>query len=351
MNNKVILHTMQPHEVKIINEQRPEERHTPVMLAQCLEGLNLQQGKCYVDGTLGMGGHSQALLNALTELGETSPRWVGVDQDANALAMAKARLTTALSDIKYTQDIHFLQANYSEIAERLPIFGIEHIDGGLLLDLGVSSYQLDTPERGFSFMRSGQLDMRMDNTNPDLQTAEDLINTASPEELLRILTVYGEERYAYPIVQAIVQDRTTTPWKDTLTLANMVERVYRAKQKGKGAAKETKHPATRTFQALRMAVNRELEHLEVLLESLPTLMGTGSRIVIMTFHSLEDRLVKQTFKPWLGGCVCPPRHPICTCKPTSYFKAINRKPIEATLEETELNPRSRSAKLRVYERI
>jgi 16S rRNA (cytosine1402-N4)-methyltransferase len=318
----------------------PEERHQPVMLDECLDALSLRKGKCYVDGTLGMGGHSQALLSAMVKLGDTSPCWVGVDQDAHALAMAKARLTTSLSDVKMTQQLHFLQANYSEIAERLPVFTIEQIDGGLLLDLGVSSYQLDTPERGFSFMRSSPLDMRMDSTNPNLMTAEQLINTATPEELR-----------AYPIVQAIVEDRTTTPWKDTLALANLVERVYSAKQKGKPHSKESKHPATRTFQALRMAVNRELEHLETLLNSLPQLMAPGSRVAIMTFHSLEDRLVKQTFKAWLGGCTCPPRHPICTCKPQAYFEQINRKPIEASPLEVELNPRSRSAKLRVYERI
>lgn len=320
------------------------------MLTQCLQGLNLQAGKCYVDGTLGMGGHSSAILHELLKQGETAPRWVGVDQDANALAMAKAGLASLLSDFETTTHMHYLQANYSEIAERLPVFGIKALDGGLLLDLGVSSYQLDTPERGFSFMRSGPLDMRMDDSNGRLTTAEHLLNTASSEELLRVLTVYGEERYAYPIVQAIVQDRDSTPWKDTLSLANMIERVYRAKQKGKAAAKETKHPATRTFQALRMAVNGELEHLERLLNSLPRLMAPKSRVVIMTFHSLEDRLVKQTFKAWEGRCVCPPGYPICTCDAETVFKPVNRKPIEASDEEKETNPRSRSAKLRVYER-
>jgi 16S rRNA (cytosine1402-N4)-methyltransferase len=329
----------------------PEARHAPVMREACIEALQVQPDKLYVDGTLGMGGHSEALLQTLHALGEERPQWVGVDQDAAALAMAKERLKPALLPFKAVEGLRFLQANYSEISQRLPVFGIQQINGGLLLDLGVSSYQLDTPERGFSFQTDGPLDMRMDATNAQLMTADILLNTASEQELLHILETYGEERYAYPIVQAIIQDRAHTPWNSTLALAQLVERVYKAKQRGgKGLAKETKHPATRTFQALRMAVNRELEHLETLLHALPALMLPGSRVAIMTFHSLEDRLVKQTFKKWAGACVCPPRYPICQCTPVMLFQAITRKPLEATAEEVAANSRARSARLRVYER-
>jgi 16S rRNA (cytosine1402-N4)-methyltransferase len=337
-------------------EEVPEDltaissKHVPVLLDAVLNGLNLQVAKTYVDGTLGMGGHSQFLLEALHDLGETSPRWVGVDQDARALGMAQERLAPTIAQFKETQHIHFVQSNYSEIPEKLPELGITGIDGGLLLDLGVSSYQLDTADRGFSFMRSGPLDMRMNGTDDDIPTAADILNTASFEELCRIFELYGEEKYAYPIAKAIVEDRAESPWHDTLDLAKLVERIYRLKQKS-GKAKEAKHPATRVFQALRMAVNGELEHLESTLNALSALMQAGSRVAIITFHSLEDRLVKQTFKPWLDGCVCPPQFPICTCGKTPLFKAVNRKPLEASELEKDDNPRSRSAKLRVYSRL
>jgi len=326
------------------------KRHAPVLLTECLTGLNIHPDKLYVDGTLGMGGHSEAILNALAAAGATVPQWIGVDQDVNALAMAKQRLAPSIESHGSQEHIHFLQANFSEIPERLPVFGIHQISGGILLDLGVSSYQLDTAARGFSFMRSGPLDMRMEGLESNSPSAADFLNTESMDELVRIFTVYGEERYAFPIAKAIVEDREETPWTDTLALANLSERVYRAKQRG-GKAKENKHPATRVFQALRMAVNGELEHLESLLNGLPDLMAPESRVAIMTFHSLEDRLVKQTFKAWMRGCECPPIFPICTCGKTTLFKAVNRKPIEASDAEKETNPRSRSAKLRVYERL
>ncbi len=326
------------------------EKHVPVLLDAVLKGLNLEVGKTYVDGTLGMGGHSQCLLEALHDLGERSPRWVGVDQDARALGMAQERLAPRLAGFETKQHTHFVQSNYSEIPEKLPDLGVTGIDGGLLLDLGVSSYQLDTADRGFSFMRSGPLDMRMNGTDDEIPTAGDILNTASFEELCRIFEIYGEEKYAFPIAKAIVADRDESPWQDTLDLAKLVERIYRLKQKS-GKAKEAKHPATRVFQALRMAVNGELEHLESTLNTLPTLMQAGSRVAIITFHSLEDRLVKQTFKPWLDGCICPPQFPICTCGKTPSFKTVNRKPLEASEAEKEANPRSRSAKLRVYSRL
>jgi 16S rRNA (cytosine1402-N4)-methyltransferase len=325
-------------------------KHVPVLLDAVLKGLNLQVGKTYVDGTLGMGGHSQHLLEALHDLGETSPRWVGVDQDARALSMAQERLAPTLSRFEDNQHTHFVQSNYSEIPEKLDALNITGMDGGILLDLGVSSYQLDTADRGFSFMRSGPLDMRMNGTDDEIPTAADILNTASFEELCRIFEIYGEEKYAYPIAKAIVEDRAESPWQDTLALAKLVERIYRLKQKS-GKAKEAKHPATRVFQALRMAVNGELEHLESTLNALPALMQASSRVAIITFHSLEDRLVKQQFKPWLDGCICPPQFPICTCGKTPLFKAVNRKPLEATELEKESNPRSRSAKLRLYERL
>jgi len=325
-------------------------KHVPVLLPEVLAGLNLQVGKTYVDGTLGMGGHSQALLEALHDLGEQSPQWVGVDQDTQALAMAQKRLAPTLKRFHKLTQMHFVQSNYSQISQALADLGIIGIDGGLLLDLGVSSFQLDTAERGFSFMRSGPLDMRMNPADENAPTAADVLNTASQEALIRIFEEYGEEKFAFPIAKAIVEDRAHTPWQDTLSLAHLVERIYRLKQKS-GNAKEAKHPATRVFQALRIAVNYELDHLETVLNALPNLMRPQSRVAIITFHSLEDRRVKQQFKPWLQGCICPPQFPICTCASTPLFKAVNRKALQACSLEKEENPRSRSAKLRVYERL
>ncbi len=325
-------------------------KHVPVLLPEVLAGLNLHVGKTYVDGTLGLGGHSQALLECLHGLGERSPQWVGVDQDTQALGMAQKRLAPTLDRFDETTRTHFVESNYSQIPQTLADLGITGIDGGLLLDLGVSSFQLDTAERGFSFMRSGPLDMRMNPTDETTPTAADLLNTASQEALIRIFEDYGEEKFAFPIAKAIVEDRAHTPWQDTLTLAHLVERIYRLKQKS-GRLKEAKHPATRVFQALRMAVNGELDHLDALLHALPDLMQPQSRVAVITFHSLEDRRVKQQFKPWLQGCICPPQFPICTCESTPLFKAVNRKALEAGHLETERNPRSRSAKLRVYERL
>lgn len=335
---------MSPH----ASNQRIAQKHTPVLLEACLEALQLQPGKLYVDGTLGMGGHSEGILKRLRERGDETPKWVGVDQDAEALGLAKQRLQPTLETLASQRALHFLQANFSEIPGRLPIFGVNHVDGGLLLDLGVSSYQLDTPERGFSFMQNGPLDMRM---SPHLrETAADVLNTRSLEALLHIFKTYGEEDFAYPIARAVVEDREKTPWHETLPLAEMVSRVYRAKQKG-GRQREEKHPATRVFQALRIAVNSELEHLEQLLEALPQLMAPGSRVAILTFHSLEDRLVKQRMKQLASDCECPPKFPVCRCARVATFKAVQRKPIEATADEVSANPRARSAKLRIYERV
>jgi 16S rRNA (cytosine1402-N4)-methyltransferase len=324
--------------------------HTPVLLDAVLSGLNLHVGKCYVDGTLGMGGHSQAILKQLASLGETHPQWVGVDQDAQALAIARVRLANTLKAFTDATQCHFVQSNYSQLVDSLQSKGIESISGGLLLDLGVSSLQLDAPERGFSFMRNGVLDMRMNQDTSQTLTAQEILNTYSLEVLCSIFERYGEEKYAYPIAKAIVADRDTTPWRESLPLARLCERVYRLKQKS-GKQKESKHPATRVFQALRMAVNGELEHLESTLQQLPHLMVPQSRVAIITFHSLEDRLVKQTFKKWMQGCTCPPHFPICTCEQAPLFKAVNRKAIEASEAEKEINPRSRSAKLRIYEKI
>lgn len=324
--------------------------HTPVLLDAVLDGLNLQAGKCYIDGTLGMGGHSQALLKQLALLGETHPQWVGVDQDAQALAIAQVRLADTLKTFTDATQCHFVQSNYSQLEECLEAKGIGEISGGLLLDLGVSSLQLDAPERGFSFRRNGVLDMRMNQNASQSLTAQSILNTYSLEELCSIFERYGEEKYAYPIAKAIVADRETTPWRESLPLAQLCERVYRLKQKS-GKQKEAKHSATRVFQALRMAVNGELEHLETTLQQLPRLMAPRSRVAMITFHSLEDRLVKQTFKTWMQGCSCPPHFPICTCEAAPLFKAVNRKAIEASEAEKEANPRSRSAKLRVYERL
>ncbi|MFM7389118.1 MAG: 16S rRNA (cytosine(1402)-N(4))-methyltransferase RsmH [Vampirovibrionales bacterium] len=329
--------------------------HTSVMLQECLAFLHLSAGRVYVDGTLGLGGHSLAISEVLSTLG--GGILIGVDQDPTALALATQRIQEKTRADSAATPARFLPiaSNYSTLALQwqqlrstepsLP----ERVNGGLLLDLGVSSMQLDQAERGFSFMRSGPLDMRMNPQDNTLATAAEILNTWDETALADCFFLYGEEQFSRSIARAIVNDRQQAPWKETLPLAQLIERVYRSQQRKRGKKQEGKHPATRVFQALRIAVNGELNHLQALLTSLPSLMASGSRVVILTFHSLEDRLVKQQFKQWATRFTPNPYYPDEPPAQEPIVKLISKKAVLPTPEEIERNPRSRSVKLRVVE--
>ena len=326
-----------------------EQKHQPVLLAAVLNALPIQTNKLYVDGTLGLGGHTQALMQQAITNNALPAQFLGIDQDTNALAMATQRLAPLVEANQPAIQFNTWHGNYSQVPEALASISEPLITGGILLDLGVSSYQLDTPERGFSFMADGPLDMRM---NPlATQTASDILNTWSETDLADCFYTYGEERFSRGIARKIVERRATQPFERTHQLAHLVEGIYRYQQKQGRSKKEGKHPATRVFQALRIAVNEELSHLETTLAVLPSVLAVWATVAIITFHSLEDRIVKQWFKRAMNPCVCPPLMPVCQCQLQSTFRAIVRKPIEASDAEKLENPRSRSAKLRLYERI
>ncbi|MCX5921152.1 MAG: 16S rRNA (cytosine(1402)-N(4))-methyltransferase RsmH [Candidatus Melainabacteria bacterium] len=331
------------------NETPIEQKHQPVLLAAVLNALPIQANKLYVDGTLGLGGHTQALMLQAIANHASPAQFLGIDQDTNALAMATQRLAPLVEEQSTNLNFTTWHGNYSQVPEALAAINAPLITGGILLDLGVSSYQLDTAERGFSFMADGPLDMRM---NPlATQTASDIINTWGETDLADCFYTYGEERFSRGIARKIVERRTTQPFERTHQLAHLVEGIYRYQQKQGRSKKEGKHPATRVFQALRIAVNEELSHLETTLAVLPSVMAVGATVAIITFHSLEDRIVKQWFKRAMNPCVCPPLMPVCQCQLQPTFRAIVRKPIEADETEKQENPRSRSAKLRIYQRI
>jgi 16S rRNA (cytosine1402-N4)-methyltransferase len=306
---------------------RPYEYHESVLLDETVERLAPAQGKVIVDGTLGGGGHTAALLAA-------GARVIGLDQDPEALEFAGRKLAE-FGD--HFTPVHSSFAKAGEVLDRL---GIAKIDGALL-DLGVSSRQLDAPERGFSFMKDGPLDMRMDPTNPI--SAADLVNTAGGDQLEKYFRNYGEEPSARKIAAHLVRERLVTPFRTTLQLAQAVERVV--PRHGRT------HPATRVFQALRIAVNRELEALSNGLEVLSQRLAPGGRFAIITFHSLEDRIVKVFFKERAAATIDRPEWPEARPNPIHIFKAITGKPVVASDAEQRANPRSRSAKLRVVERI
>lgn len=305
--------------------------HIPVMLGECLEGLAIRPGGIYVDGTLGNGGHAEAILERLDEKGML----IGFDRDVDAIERVRGKLKG-----KANTRVELVHDNYANMAERLDQLGIEKVHG-ILLDLGVSSFQLDMAERGFSFQQDGPIDMRMDQTEG--RTAANLVNEASEQELADIIFRYGEDRAARRVARAIVEARTRRPIKTTVELADVVERA-----KGGRKGKKT-HPATQTFQALRMAVNDELAGIEQVLETMVDRVAEGGRIVVLTFHSLEDRLVKQFFNRHVpreeslqqGGVELHFEEP--------PVKWIWKKPLTATREEQNKNPRSRSAKLRAVE--
>lgn len=310
-----------------------EFRHTSVLLAETIEQLNIRPEGVYVDGTLGGAGHSSEIAARLTGGG----RLIGIDQDEDAIAAAGERLAP------YGDRVTIVRSNYCNMKEELHRLGITRVDG-ILLDLGVSSYQLDTPERGFTYREeNAPLDMRMDRRQ-DL-TAADIVNTYSEAELFRIIRDYGEDRFAKNIAKHIVQARAEKPIRTTGELTEIIRSSIPRKVQNTGG-----HPAKRTFQALRIALNRELEVLEDTLDEMIELLGDGGRICIITFHSLEDRIVKNNFKRNEHPCTCPSDFPVCVCGKKSKGTVITRKPILPSAAEQEENPRSKSAKLRVFER-
>jgi 16S rRNA (cytosine1402-N4)-methyltransferase len=306
-----------------------EFSHIPVMLEECLEGLNIRPDGIYVDGTAGGAGHSSAIAARLGEKG----RLIALDRDPDAVAVATERLSV----YKNAKVFH---RNYSEIRAVLDELDIEYADG-ILMDLGVSSFQLDEGSRGFSYHSDAPLDMRMSKEG---MSAADVVNTYTESELARIIFEYGEEKFSRRIASNIVKARETAPIETTLQLADIIRESVPQK------ARREKNPCKKTFQAIRIAVNGEFEHLSKGLEDAFYSLRAGGRLAVITFHSLEDRLVKQKFAEWCKGCICPPDFPQCVCGHKPQGKLINRKPLEAKEQELERNNRSRSAKLRIIER-
>ena len=306
--------------------------HTPVLLKEAIDGLNIKEDGIYVDGTLGGAGHSLEIVKRLT-----SGKLIGIDQDLDAIGKAREVLKDGSDKIILVHD------NYVNIEEILSSLHIEKVDG-ILLDIGVSSHQLDEEERGFSYNKDAPLDMRMDETQDF--TAWDVVNKYSEEELKRIIWDYGEERWAKRIAEFIVNVRETQPIDTTLQLVDVIKKAIPKKVRMEGH-----HPAKKTFQAIRIEVNGELEVLEKSIPKMCRLLNKGGRIAIITFHSLEDRIVKETFKELNKDCICPPEIPICVCDKKQEIKIITRKPITPTESEIERNPRSRSSKLRIAERV
>ena len=309
-----------------------EFEHVPVLFDEVMEALNIKPDGIYVDGTLGGGGHSEGICRRLTEDGML----IGVDRDREALTAAERRLEG------YSCGKRFVHANYSD-TEAIAAAAGSKVQG-ILLDLGVSSYQLDNPERGFSYMQDAPLDMRMDDT--DRLTAYDIVNGYSAGDLTRIIREYGEERWAARIAEFIVRERASSPIGSTGRLTEVIKAAIPAKARRTGP-----HPAKRTFQAIRIEVNDELGHLREAVEKLPDLLDSGGRIAVITFHSLEDRIVKTEFERRLDPCTCPKEFPVCVCGKVADVKRVTRKPIEASEEELSQNPRARSAKLRVLEKL
>lgn len=306
--------------------------HKSVLLSECIHGLAIRQDGIYLDGTLGGAGHSLEIAGRLT-----TGRLIGVDRDTTALAAAEKRLAPFADRVTLVHD-NF--ENLSSILERL---GVERVDG-MLFDLGVSSPQLDDGSRGFGYMADAPLDMRMDRR--DALTAYTVVNTWEKEALRHILYTYGEERYAPQIAAAIVRRREERPIETTLELVDVIRSAMPPQ-----ALREKQHPAKRSFQAIRIAVNDELGAVERMMAAAPELLRKGGRLCVISFHSLEDRLVKQGMAAAAKGCTCPPEFPVCVCGSRPKLRLITRKPITASPEELEENPRARSAKLRVAEKI
>ncbi len=306
--------------------------HRSVLLDECIEGLDIKPDGIYIDGTAGGGGHSYEIAKRIP-----CGRLICIDQDDAAIAAATKRLE------EFSDRVTVVKSNFSNVAEVCERLGIERIDG-MLLDLGVSSHQLDVAERGFSYNADAPLDMRMD-TSAALD-AEIVVNTYSEDELKRILFGYGEEKFSARIASAIVAEREREPIKSTARLASIIKGAIPARAREGGH-----HPAKRSFQAIRIEVNKELDVIEPALRNASKLLNVGGRLAVITFHSLEDRLVKQTFADLAQGCTCPKSLPICVCNNRPTLKVISKKPIVPSEKELEENPRSRSAKLRVAQKI
>ena len=306
--------------------------HTSVLLEEVLDNLAIRPDGIYVDGTLGGGGHSYHILERLTEGG----RLIGIDQDTDAIAAAGKRLA------QFGDAVTIVHDNYENIAGVLSDLSIRKVNG-ILLDLGVSSYQLDNPERGFTYRTDAPLDMRMDRSSS--LTAREIVNTYSAEELTRILREYGEEKCAARIAANIVKRRAISPLETTGDLSEIVRASIPAKMREKGG-----NPDKRTFQAIRIACNRELDVLRDSLDTMIDLLAPGGRLCVITFHSLEDRIVKNAFRRAEKPCTCPPEFPVCVCGKKSKGTVVTRKAIAPSAHELEVNRRSASAKLRVFER-
>lgn len=309
-----------------------EFKHVSVLLDECIEGLNIKEDGIYVDCTLGGAGHSSEIIKRLSKDGTL----IGIDQDKDALKAAGERL----KDYENKKLVH---SNFYQIGSVIEELGLEGVDG-ILMDLGVSSYQLDNAERGFSYMKDAPLDMRMNRD--DEFSAYDVVNSYSEEELGKIIRNYGEDKFAKRIANFIVKAREEKPIESTLELVEIIKNAIPAK-----ARREGPHPAKRTFQAIRIEVNGELRILNKTMEDGVKKLNKGGRMCIITFHSLEDRIVKLKFRELADPCTCPKEFPICNCGKTPEVKLIKRKAIEPTKEEVEANPRSRSAKLRIIEKL
>ncbi|RPF48000.1 16S rRNA (cytosine1402-N4)-methyltransferase [Hydrogenoanaerobacterium saccharovorans] len=306
-----------------------EFHHISVMLNECIEALNIKPDGIYVDGTAGGAGHSSHIAAKLT-----TGRLLALDKDPDAVRTATERL----AEYSCAQVV---QSDFAQLPQVLDSLGIDKVDG-ILLDLGVSSHQLDTAERGFSYLQDAKLDMRMSQSGV---SAYDIVNTYSADDLARILREFGEEKFAWKIAQNIVKDREKAPVETTLQLLEIIKKSVPAAVKREG------NPGKKTFQAIRIAVNGELESLSTALDTAFDRLNTGGRFAVITFHSLEDRMVKQKFAAYTKGCICPPDFPICVCGRTPKGKLTPRKPIEPTAQELEVNRRSRSARLRVIEKL
>ena len=309
-----------------------EFKHKSVLLDECIENLNIKSDGIYVDGTLGGGGHSYQILKKLNGSGLL----IGIDRDLDAISAASKKL----SEFDNFKTVHDNHANIINILKDLNISGVD----GILLDLGVSSYQLDEAERGFSYMNDARLDMRMNRE--DKVSAYDIVNNYSEDDLYRIFVDFGEEKYSRLIARKICSQREKKPIETTLELVDVIKSAMPAR-----ALNEKQHPAKRVFQAIRIEVNQELDKLkQAVIDSILSL-NDGGRLAIITFHSLEDKIVKHAYEKMQGRCTCPKDFPICVCNYKSYGKIVNKKPIVSKEEEIKENPRARSAKLRVFERI
>ena len=309
-----------------------ELTHRPVLLEECIQALNIRPDGVYLDGTLGRAGHSREIAKRLT-----TGRLICVDRDDAALEAAQTRLAD------WMDRVTLVHSNFDQVGNIVEDLGLRGIDG-MLFDLGVSSPQLDDGSRGFSYMADAPLDMRMDRSEG--LTAADVVNTWSQEELRRILSQYGEERYAPQIAAAMVRARGEKPIQTTLELVDIIRNAMPAK-----ALREKQHPAKRSFQAIRIAVNDELASVDRMLQAAVPHLNRGGRLAVITFHSLEDRIVKTGMAEFAKGCTCPPDFPVCVCGKTPDVKLVSRKPILPTDQEIEENPRARSAKLRVCEKL